>query len=91
VLPTHYLDEAAEPCDRIALIAAGRIVAVGDPTPWAAGPRRPPVGLGPSRGSAPHVETQRSDVHYLALAGEFGGEIPGLTVHQPTIEDSTCT
>src|SRR6185295_2569398 len=58
VLTTHYLDEAEALADRIAVIAAGRIVETGTPTATIA-----------------------------ELAGEFGGEIPGLTVTRPTLED----
>jgi len=40
VLVTHFMDEAERLCDRIALIADGRVVATGTPAGLAAGARR---------------------------------------------------
>jgi ABC-2 type transport system ATP-binding protein len=88
VLTTHYLDEAEALADRIAVIAAGRIVASGEPgslggraaaaarVSWHAGDAGPTT-----------VETATPTRLVAELAREFGGEIPGLTVTRPTLED----
>jgi ABC-2 type transport system ATP-binding protein len=89
VLTTHYLDEAEALADRIAVIAAGRIVATGDPrslggrdgaaarVSWAAAPGRP----------ATTVETTTPTRLVAELSAQLGGEVPGLTVTRPTLED----
>src|SRR6202167_5396129 len=89
VLTTHYLDEAEALADRIAVIAARRIVASGDPAAlggraaaaarvsWAA-----PGGKGRET-----VQTTTPTRLVAELAREFDGEVPGLTVTRPTLED----
>jgi ABC-2 type transport system ATP-binding protein len=87
LLTTHYLDEAEELADRIAVIAAGRIVASGDP-----------VTLGGRDSVAARVSWDGPDGRTIEettaptrlvaeLADRFGGEVPGLTVARPTLED----
>jgi ABC-2 type transport system ATP-binding protein len=87
VLTTHYLDEAEALADRIAVIAAGRIVASGDPRSLGgrltAAAR---VGWDPPGGRT-IVETSTPTRLVAELAARFGGEIPGLTITRPTLED----
>ncbi len=88
VLTTHYLDEAEALADRIAVIAAGRIVAEGDPdTLGGRASAAARVGWDPPAGARRTVETGTPTATIAELAGEFGGEIPGLTVTRPTLED----
>src|SRR6476620_6757845 len=88
VLTTHYLDEAEALADRIAVIAAGRIVAEGDPdTLGGRASAAAQVGWDPPTGARRTVETGTPTATIAELAGEFGGEIPGLTVTRPTLED----
>jgi ABC-2 type transport system ATP-binding protein len=87
LLTTHYLDEAEALANRVAVIAAGRIRAVG-----------PPAELG-GRGSARatvswlsgdgrrSVETDTPSAVVTELAARFGGEVPELTVTRPSLED----
>jgi ABC-2 type transport system ATP-binding protein len=88
LLTTHYLDEAEALADRIAVIAAGRIVASGEPASLggraAAAARVSWLASGAERTT---VETATPTQLVAALASEFGGEIPGLTVTRPTLED----
>jgi ABC-2 type transport system ATP-binding protein len=93
LLTTHYLDEAEALADRIAVIAAGRIVASGDPgslggraaadarVSWdePAAPGRPP--------GRSTVQTPMPTRLVTELASRFGGEVPGLTVTRPSLED----
>jgi ABC-type multidrug transport system, ATPase component len=88
VLTTHYLDEAEALADRIAVIASGRIVAEGDPdTLGGRASAAARVSWEPPGGARRTVETGTPTATIAELAGEFGGEIPGLTVTRPTLED----
>jgi ABC-2 type transport system ATP-binding protein len=87
LLTTHYLYEAEALADRVGVIAAGRLVAVG-----------PPGRLG-ERESAPatvtwrgpdgqHAERTHTPTALIAAVAErLGGEVPALTVSRPTLED----
>jgi ABC-2 type transport system ATP-binding protein len=118
VLTTHYLDEAEALADRIAVIAAGRIVATGDPgslggrssaatrVSWAtkaeakakteakteaeAQAGAAAETQGDARPPAPRtsVETTTPTRLIAELSSQFGGEIPGLMVTRPTLEDT---
>jgi ABC-2 type transport system ATP-binding protein len=93
LLTTHYLDEAEALADRIAVIAAGRIVASGDPgtlggradaavrVSWDE-PGEP--GGPPGRTT---VQTTTPTRLVTELARQFDGEVPGLTVTRPSLED----
>src|ERR1700691_1942 len=89
VLNTHYLDEAEALADRIAVIAAGRIVASGDPASLggrAAAAAR--VSWDAPGGKGRETVRTTTPTRLVAeLAREFDGEVPGLTVTRPTLED----
>jgi len=88
LLTTHYLEEAEALADRLAVVTAGRIVAEG-----------PPVALRERYGTEATVgwtepdgtpRTERTDTPtrtVAALMHRFDGEIPGLRVSRPTLED----
>jgi ABC-2 type transport system ATP-binding protein len=87
LLTTHYLDEAEALADRVGVITAGRIIEIGSPQQLggrATATAR--VGwLGPEGRQS--LETD-SPTHVVAeLSQKFDGEIPGLTVARPTLED----
>ena len=89
LLTTHYLDEAEALADRIAVIAAGRIVASGDPASLggrAAAAARVSWGAPGGKGRET-VQTTTPTRLVAELAREFDGEVPGLTVTRPTLED----
>jgi ABC-2 type transport system ATP-binding protein len=87
LLTTHYLDEAEALADRVAVIAGGQIRATGAPS-----------GLGGRAARAatvswrdddgPRSTTTDEPTRVVAeLGARFGGEVPGLTVTRPTLED----
>jgi len=89
LLTTHYLDEAEALADRIAVIAAGRIVASGDPA--SLGGRATAAARvswdAPGQDTRMTVQTTTPTRLVAELAREFHGEVPGLTVTRPTLED----
>jgi ABC-2 type transport system ATP-binding protein len=87
VLTTHYLDEAEHLADRVGVIAAGQMLEVA-----------PPAEIGGRRSARAQVRWRDTDGEHVedtdtptavvrALADRFDGEIPGLLVSRPTLED----
>jgi ABC-2 type transport system ATP-binding protein len=87
VLTTHYLDEAEHLADRVGVIVHGRLLALDTP-----------AGLGGRSGRQARVswddggreraETTDSPTELVRhLAVQFGGEVPGLQVRRPSLED----
>ncbi|MGC9670218.1 ABC transporter ATP-binding protein [Planosporangium sp. 12N6] len=91
LLTTHYLDEAEALADRVGVIARGRMVAVAAPADL--GDRRTAMATVSWRGpEGPESElTHTPTAVVAALAERFGGEVPGLTVTRPTLEDIYLT
>jgi ABC-2 type transport system ATP-binding protein len=93
LLTTHYLDEAAALADRVAVICDGAIVAEGPPAELGGreageamvGWREPADPDG--RGGARRERTSEPTRLVAELAARFGGEVPGLTVTRPSLED----
>jgi ABC-2 type transport system ATP-binding protein len=87
LLTTHYLDEAEELAHRVAVIAAGRIRAVGPPAELGGrGSARATVAWLASDGRK-SLETDTPAAMVGELARQFGGEVPELTVTRPSLED----
>ncbi|MFG3576338.1 ABC transporter ATP-binding protein [Micromonospora chersina] len=88
VLTTHYLDEAEALADRVGVIAAGRVVEVAPPNRL--GNRQEALATVSWRtpdGTPETAETATPTALVAELAARFGGEVPGLTVTRPTLED----
>jgi ABC-2 type transport system ATP-binding protein len=88
VLTTHYLEEAEALADRLAVISAGRVVAEGDPAEL-----RARYGAGAivewteADGTARVEGTDTPTRTVVELAHRFDGEVPGLRISRPTLED----
>jgi ABC-2 type transport system ATP-binding protein len=87
LLTTHYLDEAEELADRVAVINAGKIIEVSTPallggrsTAKATVSWMSPTGI--------QIEESDNPTSVVAkLATKFDGEIPELTITRPSLED----
>ncbi|MFD9544810.1 ABC transporter ATP-binding protein [Streptomyces sp. NPDC060022] len=88
VLTTHYLEEAEALADRLAVIAAGRIVAEGEPAALRERFGNEATVSWTEPDGSPRSESTPTPTRTLAgLIGRFDGEIPGLRVSRPTLED----
>lgn len=90
LLTTHYLDEAAHLADDVAIILGGRVVEYDTPEALAgrAGNKRSVSWIENGEERAEQTTTPTAVVQGLAarLAGP-DGEVPGLQVHTPSLED----
>ncbi|WBB92478.1 ABC transporter ATP-binding protein [Verrucosispora sp. WMMC514] len=92
VLTTHYLDEAEALADRVGVIAGGRLVEVAAPNQL--GNRQEALATVSWRtpdGTLDSTQSATPTALVADLAARFGGEVPGLTVTRPTLEDIYLT
>ncbi len=86
VLTTHYLDEAEGLSDRLAVIAAGKVVAGGAPAELRERHGgRATVHWSEPGGGARQEETETPTRTVAELMGRFDGEIPGLRIARPPL------
>ena len=87
LLTTHYLDEAEELADRVAVITAGKIIEVS--TPALLGGRSTAKATVTWMGQT-GLQSEESDnptAVVTKLASQLGGEIPELAITRPSLED----
>ncbi|WBB49386.1 ABC transporter ATP-binding protein [Verrucosispora sp. WMMA2044] len=92
VLTTHYLDEAEALADRVGVITGGRLVEVAAPNQL--GNRQEALATVSWRtpdGTLDSAQSATPTALVADLAARFGGEVPGLTVTRPTLEDIYLT
>ena len=88
LLTTHYLEEAEELADLVGVISNGQMLAVS--TPAELGGRNTAKARVSWRSRSGSLEVEATDTPtevVLRLADAFGGEVPELAVHRPTLED----
>ncbi len=86
LLTTHYLDEAEALASRVAVLAEGRVAALGTPADLGNADRAATVSWQAEDGVR-SVQTAEPTQFVLTLAQSTGGEIPGLRVTRPSLED----
>jgi ABC-2 type transport system ATP-binding protein len=89
LLTTHYLEEAEALADRVGVIARGRLIAVD--TPRLLGSRDTALATISWRtpeGAWERTQSATPTAVVADLAARFNGEVPGLTVTRPTLEDA---
>ncbi len=89
LLTTHYLDEAQQLADRVAVIREGRIVKLGTPSDLIAGAATSQIRYR-DNGREVVIDTETPTRVLAELAGEAaarGVELDGLEVRRPTLEE----
>jgi ABC-2 type transport system ATP-binding protein len=90
LLTTHYLGEAQELADRVAIIKDGRILAIGPPRELGAGGSRYRVAYRDAGGQLVERDTDDPTALLHELTGEAlarGERLEELSVARPTLED----
>jgi ABC-2 type transport system ATP-binding protein len=89
LLTTHYLDEAEHLADRVGVIAAGRMLALDAPANLGGRAASEATVAWEDPDGTPRTERTGSPTALVAsLAHQYGGEVPGLTVTRPSLEDT---
>jgi ABC-2 type transport system ATP-binding protein len=87
LLTTHYLQEAEALADRVAVIVRGVIAAEGPPTTLGGRDHASATIEWQEAGTTRREQTDQPTRLVTELAARFGGEVPGLAVSRPTLED----
>ncbi|MEW2166277.1 ABC transporter ATP-binding protein [Streptomyces sp. NPDC007084] len=88
LLTTHYLEEAEALADRLAVVSRGRVVAEGEPAALRERFGTEATVAWTEADGTPRSERTRTPTRTVAeLTHRFDGEIPGLRVSRPTLED----
>ncbi|WP_377639933.1 ABC transporter ATP-binding protein [Oryzobacter terrae] len=88
LLTTHYLDEAEALADRVGVVAAGRLLALDTPAALGGRGAEQATVAWDEDGSRRTLRTDTPTAEVAALATRFPGEVPGLTVTRPSLEDT---
>jgi len=87
ILTTHYIEEAEDMADRVGVIVDGRLIEVGTPATLGGRDTASSMVSWEGSGGRESLATDTPTATVLKLAAQFDGEIPGLNVAQPTLED----
>jgi len=87
VLTTHYLDEAAQLADRVAVIAAGRLQAIGPVAGFGGAAARVPIVRWVEDGMPRQERSEDPFAFATAVAGRLGETPAELEIVRPSLED----
>jgi len=88
LLTTHYLEEAEQLADRVGVISSGRLLEIAPPAELGGRADRAATVVWSEGGRRHEVVTDAPTGVVTDLAGRFApGEVPGLQVLRPTLED----
>lgn len=87
LLTTHYLDEAAQLADRVAVIAGGRLRAIGSVDSIGGASARVPIVKWVEDGEAREERAEEPFGFATRLAERLGGAPAGLEIVRPSLED----
>lgn len=87
LLTTHYLDEAATLADRAGVIADGKLVDIGPIDEIGGESARIPMVRWRQDGVERSERTSEPAALAARLFAEHGGEVPGLEITRPSLED----
>jgi ABC-2 type transport system ATP-binding protein len=87
LLTTHYLDEAEELADRVAVIAAGKIIEVSTPALLGGRSTAKATVTWMGRSGLESEESDNPTAVVTKLTAQFGGDIPELAITRPSLED----
>ena len=87
LLTTHYLHEAEALADRVGVIVRGRIAAVATPAELIARAGRAVTVSWRGPDGPQSVQTETPTAVVRELIARFTGEIPGLAITRPSLED----
>jgi ABC-2 type transport system ATP-binding protein len=88
LLTTHYLAEAEALASRVGVIAGGHLIDVAAPDQLGGRAAAPATVSWLAASGRQAVQTQTPAAVVAGLADQFGGEVPGLCVTRPTLEDT---
>ena len=87
LMTTHYMAEAEALADRVAVLASGRVVALGEPAELGGRATRDARVSWEGPAGRRTVQTATPTQVVSDLAAQFGGEVPGLVIMRPSLED----
>lgn len=87
LLTTHYLAEAEALADQVAVMSRGRVVALGEPATLGGRDTQEAQVTWETPAGTRAVRTATPAKVVAELSAQFDGEVPGLTVTRPSLED----
>ena len=87
LLTTHYLDEAEELADRVAVMNKGEILEISTPALLGGRATSKAIISWRENGQIKSEESATPTEFVHSLSSRLGGEIPELTVRRPSLED----
>ena len=91
LLTTHYLDEAEELADRVAVMNHGEIIEISTPALLGGRANAEAIISWRENGTLQQSPSATPTEFVASLAQRFSGEIPELTIRRPSLEDIYLT